>query len=217
MSDPMFSAAQPDPVFLRLGHLSAFELQVSFLIYDIYQRYQKHLISLPCAGYVTASILEDLSFCSTEERSALSKSPEQLHSLLDNISDCAQRLSALYSSEVFKNIYLVRWVSMHIDAQYQTVTLKQLASELNVNGAYLCSVVSENTGCTFRDMVFYRRLFAFTELVLSNAASVLENAAPKLGYNSIHHFSKIVKHHIGLTPSILRRNLLLIANKNTKF
>lgn len=204
---------QTDPVFLRLGHLSVYELQASFLIFDVYYNYKNHSISLPCSAYVVSSILEDLSFLTMAERSALAGSSENLHALLDTTRDCASRLSTLYSSEVFKNVYLVRWVSMHIDTQYRTVTLKQLANELNINDAYLCSVVSENTGCTFRDMVFYRRLLGFTELVLKNDASVLEQAAFKLGYNSVHHFSKIVKHHVGITPSILRRNLLLIEGK----
>lgn len=214
MNEPVFFTEHPDLLFLRLGHLSDFELQVSFLIYNIYHRYRKRSISLPCATYVTSSILEDISLCGAAEQSAFDGSPEKLYSLLNGIQDSASRLSELYSSEVFKNIYLIRWVSMHIDVQYQTVTLKQLAGELNINSAYLCSVVSENTGCTFRDMIFYRRLFAFVELILSNATSELESVAPIIGYNSIHHFSKIVKHHIGIPPSILRRNLLLIASKD---
>lgn len=186
------------------------ELQNSFIIYCTCQYFKRGSISLPCACYTASSMLENYSLQNGAASDVFIQSHEEMDALLATIRDQICRLTALYSSEVFKNMYLVHWVSARVNAQYQAVTLQQLAQELHINKVYLCGVISSNTGCTFRDLVFCRRLFAFTELVLECPGDTLEALCIRLGYNSIHHFSKIVKKHTGICPSILRRTLLLI-------
>lgn len=209
----------PKSISMQLGHLSLFELQITTLIYYVYQLYRSQTISLPCASYVVASMIDDFSVLTGDEKSMTVPplSDERILQEIAAIHKQVDRLSRLYASEVFKNVYLIRWVSTHIEKQYQTVTLRQLAKDLHINSSYLSSAISDNTGCSFRDIVFYRRIFAFVELALDHSADVLEQILQELGYNSIHHFSKIVKHHLKLSPSLLRRNILLFSGMEQAF
>ena len=124
------------------------------------------------------------------------QNPEKL------IQHTCRQIEFLHDSwEDWKNPALCARTIRQIEQQYQKVRLKDLASHLGVNAAYLSRVISQNLRITFLDLLHAKRILAALDLFAQPEKVPLEQMAVDLGYSSAHYFYCVFKKYIGLTPS----------------
>lgn len=92
----------------------------------------------------------------------------------------------------------------YIRSNYQTLTLAFLAKFFHYSEPYLSTLIKENTGCNFTDLV--------KQLRMENAASYLVNTemriseiADRVGYHSSDHFSRMFRAFYKMSPQEYRR------------
>ena len=88
----------------------------------------------------------------------------------------------------------------------ESFTVDEVARSVGANPAYLCRIFREQYGCTMGEYVRRLRVeFACRLLCVSDAP--LADIALDAGFVDQSHFTKIFKHHTGLTPARFRSTL----------
>ena len=87
---------------------------------------------------------------------------------------------------------------------YQTVTLTQLADQFHYSKPHLCTLIRQNTGVSFTDLLKQIRMSRATEYLLNTDLPVFE-IAEIVGYHSADHFSRVFRSQFRCSPQEYRR------------
>jgi len=87
---------------------------------------------------------------------------------------------------------------------YQTVTLTELAEQFHYSKPHLCTLIKQNTGVSFTDLLKQIRMSRATEYLLNTDLPVFE-IAEIVGYHSADHFSRVFRGEFHSSPQEYRR------------
>ncbi|WP_187644825.1 helix-turn-helix transcriptional regulator [Paenibacillus terrae] len=94
-------------------------------------------------------------------------------------------------------------ILQYIEQHYRDCTLPQLGVAFNFNANYLGSLLKEQTGKTFRELVQTQRML-YAETLLSHTNQNISEIAYEVGYESLGFFYRKFKEYSGYTPSQYR-------------
>ena len=92
----------------------------------------------------------------------------------------------------------------YIRHHYQTLTLTQLAEQFHYSKPHLCTLIKQNTGVSFTELLKQIRMTRAREYLLNTELPVLD-IAEIVGYNSGDHFSRVFRTTYGCSPQEYRR------------
>ncbi|MCI6998257.1 MAG: AraC family transcriptional regulator [Eubacterium sp.] len=95
-------------------------------------------------------------------------------------------------------------VLQYIQHNYQTLTLSSLAELFHYSEPHLCTLIKQNTGFTFTDLIKRLRLADATDYLLNTNLKISE-IAERIGYNSADHFSRIFRTTYKISPQEYRK------------
>lgn len=100
---------------------------------------------------------------------------------------------------------LIRKLTEYIDKNFydKSLSAELLADEFSVSSSYLSRYFKEQTNLNFTDYVHSVRLAKAKELLTSTDFTVAD-IADKVGYNSIHNFTRVFKRYEDITPTDYR-------------
>lgn len=87
----------------------------------------------------------------------------------------------------------------------EEVSLDQLSQELSYTKNYLCKIYKRTSGYTIHEYLTHLRICRAYDLVCSTDER-LSTISQMCGFSSIHHFSRMFRRIVGLTPSEIRDN-----------
>lgn len=87
---------------------------------------------------------------------------------------------------------------------YQTVTLTELAERFHYSKPHLCTLIKQNTGVSFTELLKQIRMSRATEYLLNTELPVFE-IAEIVGYHSADHFARVFRGAFGCSPQEYRR------------
>ncbi|WP_322200195.1 response regulator [Acutalibacter intestini] len=85
-------------------------------------------------------------------------------------------------------------------------TLDELAVQMNISKAYLCTLFKQSTGQTIMDYLSKIRIYKAADL-LRDPKSKVNEVGDMVGYSDPGYFTRIFKKHFGISPSQYRKNL----------
>ncbi len=86
-----------------------------------------------------------------------------------------------------------------MQANYQTVTLEDMAAQFHLSEPYISKFIHEKSGKTFVEQITNIRMKKARTL-LKNGNMTVENIAVAVGYPSVEHFSRTFKKLYNITP-----------------
>ena len=117
--------------------------------------------------------------------------------LLRNYSQTIQ----FYNYEMGADFSLVL---QYIQHNYQTLTLSSLADLFHYSEPHLCTLIKQNTGLTFTELIKRLRLSDAIDYLLNTSLKVGE-IAERIGYNSADHFSRVFRSAYKMSPQEYRK------------
>lgn len=98
-------------------------------------------------------------------------------------------------------------IARYIDAHYaEKVTLEDIAAALGYNKNYLCTTFKDETSMTIMDYLRRVRIERTCELI-EMSDYTFSQICFMVGFHSIHHFNRIFKEIMGVTPSEYKRSV----------
>ena len=88
---------------------------------------------------------------------------------------------------------------------YQTVTLTELAEQFHYSKPHLCTLIKQNTGVSFTELLKQIRMSRATEYLLNTDLPLFE-IAEIVGYHSADHFARVFRGSFGCSPQEYRRS-----------
>lgn len=142
-------------------------------------------------------------------------------------------MSECYSSDGYSNNCCINWVNLlfsallrnysqtvlfynyqmgadfslvlqYIQHNYQTLTLSALADLFHYSEPHICTLIKQNTGFTFTELIKRLRLSDAVDY-LSNTSLKVSEIAEKIGYNSSDHFSRVFRSSYKMSPLEYRK------------
>ena len=98
----------------------------------------------------------------------------------------------------------------------RTLTLPQLAGQLNVSSNHLSQVINEQLTSNFFDFVNRYRVEDAKRLLLANPNRVVLDVALDVGFNSKSAFYKSFRQHVAMTPSQFRKTSVKSAESTSQ-
>lgn len=95
-------------------------------------------------------------------------------------------------------------VLQYIEDHCSDCTLTETAAHFGYNPNYLTSVIRNQTGYSFRELVYRNRLTK-AGFLLANSSMSIENIANDCGWHNLNQFYKIFKSELGCTPNQYRK------------
>jgi AraC-like DNA-binding protein len=95
-------------------------------------------------------------------------------------------------------------VLQYIQHNYQTLTLSSLAQLFHYSEPHLCTLIKQNTGYTFTELIKCMRLSEAANY-LSNTDLKINEIAEQVGYNSADHFSRVFRVTYNMSPQEYRK------------
>ena len=92
----------------------------------------------------------------------------------------------------------------YIRHHYQTLSLTQLAEAFHYSKPHLCTLIKQNTGVSFSELIKQIRMTRAKDYLLNPELPVLD-IAEIVGYNSPDHFSRVFRSSFGCSPQEFRR------------
>ena len=89
-----------------------------------------------------------------------------------------------------------------------SLTLSDLAKQMNTNRSYISSYINVQLDTTFYDFVNSYRLRHAAQLLTSNHEMTIADVAEQSGFNSLSTFRRSFSKHYGCTPIVYRNNNL---------
>lgn len=111
---------------------------------------------------------------------------------------CVNKLPDIKKNDNLRDERLVSMINF-IQANYQTVTLEDMAEQFHLSVPYLSKFIHEKSGKTFGEQVTNIRMKKARTL-LKNGNMTVENIAAAVGYPSVEHFSRTFKKLYDMTP-----------------
>lgn len=96
-------------------------------------------------------------------------------------------------------------VLQYIQHNYQTLTLSSLAQLFHYSDPHLCTLIKQNTGYTFTDLIKRLRMSDAMEYLLNTNLKISE-IADRVGYNSADHFSRVFRNTYQMSPQDYRKS-----------
>ncbi|RDY31653.1 AraC family transcriptional regulator [Lachnotalea glycerini] len=113
-------------------------------------------------------------------------------SLLRNYSKTIQ----FYNYQLGSDFSLVL---QYIQHNYQALSLSALAKLFHYSEPHLCTLIKQNTGYTFTNLIKRLRMADAVDYLLNTDLKVSE-IAEKIGYNSADHFSRVFRATYKISP-----------------
>lgn len=85
-------------------------------------------------------------------------------------------------------------------------TLDELAFQMNISKAYMCTLFKQSTGQTIMDYLSKIRIYKAADM-LRDPQSKVNEVGDQVGYGDPGYFTRIFKKHFGISPSQYRKNL----------
>ncbi len=95
-------------------------------------------------------------------------------------------------------------VLQYIQHNYRNLTLSALAEFFHYSEPYLCTLIKQNTGQNFTDLVKDLRLSDAVDY-LTNTDMRISEIAEKIGYHSSDHFSRVFRSRYHVSPQQYRK------------
>lgn len=108
---------------------------------------------------------------------------------------------AFYNYEIGSDFSLVL---QYIQHNYQNLTLASLADFFHYSEPHLCTLIKQNTGKNFTDLIKNLRLRDAKNLLI-NTNQKINEIAEQIGYNSADHFSRVFRQTYGMSPAEFRK------------
>lgn len=111
---------------------------------------------------------------------------------------CVNKLPDIKKTEPIKDERLIQMMNF-IHANYQTVTLDDMAEHFHLSEPYISKYIHEKSGRTFVEQVTNIRMKKARTL-LKNGNMTVENIAFSIGYQNVEHFNRTFKKLYHMTP-----------------
>lgn len=111
---------------------------------------------------------------------------------------CVNKLPDIKKNDNLRDERLVGMINF-MQANYQTVTLEDMAEQFHLSVPYLSKFIHEKSGKTFGEQVTNIRMKK-AKTLLKNGNMTVENIAAAVGYPSVEHFSRTFKKLYDKTP-----------------
>ena len=108
---------------------------------------------------------------------------------------------AFYNYELGSDFSLVL---QYIQHNYQNLTLASLAEFFHYSEPHLCTLIKQNTGKNYTDLIKNLRLRDAKNLLI-NTNQKINEIAEQIGYNSADHFSRVFRQTYGMSPAEFRK------------
>lgn len=95
-------------------------------------------------------------------------------------------------------------VLQYIQHNYATLTLSSLAKLFHYSEPHLCTLIKQNTGYTFTELIKRLRLADAVDYLVNTNLKVSE-IAERIGYNSADHFSRVFRSTYKMSPQEYRK------------
>lgn len=110
-----------------------------------------------------------------------------------------------FQNETYGNV--VSQVKRLLQNEYtKQWTLDELAVQMNISKAYLCTLFKQSSGQTIMDYLSKIRIYKAANL-LRDPKSKVNEVGDMVGYSDPGYFTRIFKKHFGISPSQYRKNL----------
>ncbi len=109
---------------------------------------------------------------------------------------------AFYNYEIGTDFSLVL---QYIQHNYQNITLSSLAEFFHYSEPHLCTLIKQNTGETFTELIKNLRMKDAIAYLLNTELKINE-IAERIGYNSSDHFSRVFRQTYKCSPAEYRKN-----------
>lgn len=111
---------------------------------------------------------------------------------------CVNKLPEVKKNESCKDERLINMINF-MQANYQTVTLEDMAAQFHLSEPYISKYIHEKSGKTFVEQLTKIRMKKARTL-LKNGNMTVENIATAVGYPSVEHFNRTFKKLFAMTP-----------------
>lgn len=95
-------------------------------------------------------------------------------------------------------------VLQYIQHNYQTLSLASLAALFHYSEPHLCTLIKQNTGYNFTELIKRLRMADAVEY-LTNTNQKVSEIAERIGYNSADHFSRVFRGTYHMSPQEYRK------------
>ncbi|MBE6014881.1 MAG: 2-isopropylmalate synthase [Lachnospiraceae bacterium] len=128
-----------------------------------------------------------------------------IRSSINALTVAVNQIPEIATSAVARDERLVNMVNF-IQANYQTVSLEDMARQFNLSEPYISKYIKEKSGKTFIETVQGIRMKKARAL-LKNGNMTVENIAYAVGYQNVEHFNRLFKKIFKMTPVQYRNNV----------
>ena len=109
---------------------------------------------------------------------------------------------AFYNYEMGSDFSLML---QYIQHNYQTITLSSLAEFFHYSEPHLCTLIKQNTGKNFTELIKNLRMRDAKNLLINTDLKINE-IAEQVGYNSADHFSRVFRQSFKMSPADFRKS-----------
>lgn len=117
---------------------------------------------------------------------------------IDALVVAVNKLPQIQNDENVKDDRLITMIN-YIQANYQTITLEDVANNFHLSTPYVSKYIKEKSGKTFGEHVTQIRLKR-AKTLLKNGNMTVENISYTVGYPNAEHFIRVFKKVFGMTP-----------------
>lgn len=121
--------------------------------------------------------------------------------LFTNLLRNYSKTIAFYNYEIGTDFSLVL---QYIQHNYQSITLSSLAEFFHYSEPHLCTLIKQNTGVTFTELIKNLRMKDAINFLLNTNLKINE-IAEQIGYNSADHFSRVFRQTYKCSPADYRK------------
>jgi 2-isopropylmalate synthase len=126
-----------------------------------------------------------------------------IHASINALVVAVNKLPQLQDTAAEKDNRLIAMLNF-IQANYQTVTLEDLAREFHLSTPYISKFIREKSGKTFGEQVTQVRMKR-AKTLLRNGNMTIENISYSIGYPNAEHFSRVFKKTFDVSPAQYRK------------